>query len=57
MEQQLLKDFESYEEVRNNGNYNMMDARAIEESGLDKDRYFYIIKNYNEIQEKYEENQ
>ncbi len=57
MEQQLLEDFESYEEVRNNGNYNMMDARAIEESGLDKDRYFYIIKNYNEIQEKYEENQ
>lgn len=46
-------DFESYESVRRNGSWNMFDPEARAATGLDKDTYIAIIRNYNELKEKY----
>lgn len=45
--------FEAFEEIRQRGNYNMFDRRAINESGLCKDDYMAVMKNYSELKEKY----
>ena len=47
--------FLKYEEIRNEGNYNMiMDAYIVMQiTGLTKDEYFDIIKNYSEYYKKY----
>ena len=36
-----------YYDVQMGGVYNMLDPRARELTGLDKETYFDIIKNYN----------
>ena len=48
--------FITYETIREDGMYNMItDADVIMyEMGVDKDTYFNIIKNYNELRKKYE---
>ena len=42
-----------YEKVRKSGLYNMFDKRAIALTGLSKDDYFWVIKNYNKLNELY----
>lgn len=42
-----------YEKVRKSGLYNMFDKRAIVLTGLSKDDYFWVIKNYNKLNELY----
>ena len=47
--------FKAYRRVQELGHYNMFDRRAIEETGLDKETYFEIIKNYSKYYKMYEE--
>ena len=48
-------DWEAYRQVQDSGLYNMLSPDAIRESGLDKDTYFDIVKNYDTYYEKFEE--
>lgn len=45
--------FMKYYNVQMSGAYNMFDRRAIELSGLDKETYFEIIKNYDTYYNKF----
>lgn len=49
------KEFLRYEQVRRNGQYNMiMDAReAMQAANLTKDKYFYIIENYTQLANRF----
>ncbi len=49
----LKSDLFSYEVVRQQGKYNMLDPNARELTGLSKERYIYIIENYSELMQKY----
>jgi len=49
------EDFEVYESVREHGQWNMFDQEARRATGLDKDTYIAIIRHYNELAKKYEE--
>ena len=48
------EDFEAFEEVREEGMYNMMSPNAILMSGLVKSTYLEILSNYSELKEKFE---
>lgn len=43
----------AYEEVRRSGLYNMFDDRARQLTGLSKEDYIYVMKNYSELNKKY----
>ena len=47
------EDFEAFEEVREEGMYNMMSPNAILMSGFDKSTYLEILSNYSELKEKF----
>ena len=47
-------EWECYREVQKGGLYNMLTPDAIRASGLDKDTYFDIVKNYDTYYEKFE---
>ena len=42
------EDFMKYYTVQMNGEYNMFDKRALEQTGLSMKKYFEIIKNYDQ---------
>jgi len=46
-------DFLAYEEVRQEGLYNMLDSNARMLTGLDKDVYMAIIKHYGTFAKKW----
>ena len=46
--------FQAYIRVQNSGAFNMFSPDAILSTGLDKETYFDIIKNYSDYKEKYE---
>lgn len=48
-----LDSFAAYEKVRQSGEYNMFDWRAQEASGLDRDDYMFVMKNYSALKEQY----
>lgn len=47
------EDFIRYEEVREEGHYNMFDTRAIEKTGLPRDKYIHLIANYSKYANKW----
>lgn len=47
------EDFMAYERMRQSGNFNMFDPRAQIYSGLDKDTYINVMKNYSALNELY----
>lgn len=49
--EQDLKDWRAYERVRKGGRYNMFDPRARRATGLDSDRYSFVMKNFTELKE------
>lgn len=55
MEYIKAEDFKSYLEVQSSGLYNMFSQEAIYDSGLDKETYMSIIKNYSNLVEKYKD--
>ena len=50
-----LKNYEAYEKVRLGGRYNMLTSQAIKASGLDRDDYFFVLKNYDNLRKQYHE--
>ena len=46
---QQLDNFLKYETVRKSGKYNMWDMRAIQESGLTQEEYFFVMKHYLQL--------
>lgn len=44
-------DWKKFERVRLDGSWNMFDSRAIQASGLEKERYFFVLKNYSKLKE------
>ena len=46
--------FQAYRRVQNSGDFNMFTPDAILSTGLDKETYFDIIKNYSEYKKEYE---
>ena len=50
-----ILDFMKYEDVRQSGVTNMFDVRNVTAlTGLSKEQIIYIMKNYSELQEKYQ---
>jgi len=47
--------FEKYLKVQSEGKYNMLDSKAVEESGLQKDVYMAILKNYDIFMKEYKD--
>ena len=47
-------EWEAYRRVQKTGYYNMLEHEAVRSSGLDKDTYFDIVKNYDTYYEKFE---
>ena len=47
------EDFMKYYDVQMSGAYNMLDERALKLTGLSKEKYLNIIKNYNEYYNKF----
>ena len=47
-------DWEAYIRVQKTGVYNMISPDAVRSTGLDKDTYFEIVKNYEKYEEKFE---
>jgi len=45
--------FEEFVEVQNMGLYNMLDPRARDLTTLTKEEWFYIVKNYEKLEEDY----
>ena len=52
----ITKDqFEAYVDVQMSGVTNMMDVKTVSElSGLERQEIITIMRNYNELQDKYE---
>ena len=48
------EEWTAYRNVQDGGMYNMFDPDAVRETGLDKETYMTIIKNYSSLEEKYE---
>ena len=46
--------FKAYRRVQDSGDFNMFTPDAILSTGLDKETYFDIIKNYSEYKKEYE---
>ena len=52
---EITKDkWESYRWVQKGGLYNMFDPNAREMTELTKNEWLYIMKNYSELETKYE---
>jgi len=47
------EDFMKYYDVQMGGAYNMWDERALNLTGLSKEKYLNIIENYNEYYTKF----
>lgn len=48
------KQFDTYIEVRDKGQYNMIDKGAIDASGLDFDIYMTIVRNFSTLMKSFE---
>ena len=46
-------EFLAFAEARKSGEYNMFDPRARELAGLSKEKWFEIIKQYNQLYNKH----
>ena len=49
------EEWKAYRDVQDGALYNMYTPEAVRETGLDKETYFTIIKNYSALKEKYED--
>ena len=47
--EQQIADFKAYDEVRQEGMYNMLSPQAQQLTGLDRDSYMFVLRNYAEL--------
>lgn len=52
---QQLKNFAAYVRVQESGRFNMFDPRARLLTGLGRDDYIFVMDNYTELQQQYEQ--
>ena len=52
-----IEEFNEFEEVRQNGLYNMFDPKARELTDLSKEQWMIIIKDYDKLNKAWEEKQ
>lgn len=50
-----IMQFNNFEEVRSEGNFNMFSRDAQEATGLDKDDFRFVMKNYPALKKAAEE--
>ena len=55
MKMPTKEEFAEYVAVQHCGLWNMFDPRAMEATGLSKETYVAIMKNYEELAQKYPE--
>lgn len=48
-----LQDYNSYERVRKSGRYNMYSAEARMATGLTKEEYIFVMRNYTELKAEF----
>tara|TARA_Y100001973_G_C5188978_1_gene329676 strand:+ start:1281 stop:1448 length:168 start_codon:yes stop_codon:yes gene_type:complete len=48
------EEFAQYRDVQDSGMFNMFSPQAREMTTLSKDQWIYILRNYDELREKYE---
>lgn len=53
---QQLADFKAYEDVRSEGRFNMFDENARILTGLSKEEYLFVMKNYVHLRAAIEAN-
>ena len=46
-----LVDFDAYERVRSSGQFNMLTRQAQHATGLDRDRYVYVMEHFDALQD------
>ena len=54
MKEVTKADWEAYIRVQKTGFYNMISPDAVRSTGLDKDTYFEIVKNYDRYEKQFE---
>ena len=47
------EEFERYCNVQDAGLFNMLSPQAMQMVGISKEKYFYILKNYQELKDLY----
>lgn len=47
------EDFDRYEDVRLGGRWNMFASQAIRATGLGKEKYLAVLRNYSALKRKY----
>lgn len=52
--QKQLNDFRAYREVQESGKYNMLDPRARQLAGLDREDFLFVLSNYSALKQAYE---
>ena len=52
--QKQLENWRHYEAVRESGNWNMFDPRAMQASCLTKEAFLFVMQNYSPMKEAYE---
>lgn len=50
-----IQDFLVYEDVRQGGRWNMFDPSARIATGLSRERYFFVMKNYSDLKKQSDE--
>lgn len=53
--EQQIADFKAYDEVRQEGCFNMMSPQAQRATGLDRDSYMFVLRNYVELAQAVEQ--
>lgn len=48
-----LAQYDAFEEVRLQGDYNMASGEARRATGLSRDEYTFVIKNFSELQKQF----
>jgi hypothetical protein len=49
-----INNWKRFEQVRASGEYNMFDPKARALTGLNKEDYVFVMKNYSELEKAYE---
>ena len=52
---QQLKDYEAYVKVQKSLRFNMLDPRAAAATGLSRDRFLFVLDNYEALSEAVKE--
>ena len=50
-----IKNYVAYEKVRSSNRYNMLDPRAQAMTGLNRDAFLFVLKNFEGLQLQYRE--